>query len=132
MPSGRNILQFFGIAFFTTCVALIMHLLFLSPNSGTKRAIAIYFLVYGGLFSAFEIFKHRNEPSYGISPSRAVGGALGFVAGIYGSYLICILAGFADDASPIDSSDIIVGICFGSAEASRQIGSFFGNVLLPR
>ena len=131
MPSGRNILQFFGIAFFTTCVALIMHLLFLSPNSGTKRAIAIYFLVYGGLFSAFEIFKHRNESGYGISPSRAVGGALGFVAGIYGSYLLCILVGISDDVSPIDSSDIIVGICFGSAEASRQIGSFLGNNLLP-
>ena len=132
MSSGINILKLFGIAFFTICVALIMHLLFLSPNSDTKRAIAIYFSVYGGLFSAWEIFKHRNEPNYGISPSRSVGGALGFIAGLYGSYLICILAGFADDASPIDSSGIIVAICFGSAEASRQIGSFFSNVLLAR
>ena len=132
MSLNRNILQLIGIAFFTICIALIMHLLFLSPNSGTKRAIAIYFLVYGGLFSAFEIFKHRNEPSYGISPSRVVGAALGFVGGIYGSYLICILAGISDNVSPIDSSSITVAICFGSAEASRQIGSFFGNVLLPR
>ena len=131
MPLGRNILKLFGIVFFTICVALIVHLLFLSPNSDTKRAIAIYFSVYGGLFSALEIFKHRNEPGYGISPSRAVGGALGFVAGLYGSYLICILAGLADDASPIDSSGILVAICFGSAEASRQIGSFLGNALLP-
>ena len=132
MFTGRNILQFLGIAFFTICVALIMHLLFLSPNSDTKRAIAIYFSVYGGLLSIWETFKHRNEPGYGISPSRAVGGALGFVAGIYGIYLICILVGIYDDVSPIDSSNIVVGICFGSAETNRQIGSFLGNALLPR
>ena len=132
MSSGKNIIQLFGIAFFTICIALIVHLVFLLSNSDTKRAIAIYFAVYLGLFSVFEIIKHRNEPSYGISISRAVGGALGFVAGIYGSYLLCILVGIYDDVSPIDSSNIVVAVCFGSAEASRQIGSFFGNVLLPR
>ena len=131
MSLGRNTFQLFGIVFFTVCVALTMHLLFRSPNGDTKRAIAIYFSVYGGLFSAREIFKHRNESGYGISPSRAVGGALGFVAGIYGSYLLCILVGIYDDVSPIDSSHITVAICFGCAEASRQIGSFLGHVLMP-
>ena len=132
MSSGKNILKLLGITFFTICVALITHLIFWSPNSDTKRAIAIYFLVYGGLFSAVEIFKQRKKTGYGISPSRAVGGALGFVGGIYGIYLLFILFGIYDDASPIDSSGIIVGICFGSAEASRQIGSFLGSVLLHR
>jgi len=114
MSSSKNILKFLGITFFT------------------KRAIAIYFSVYCGLFSAFEIFKHRNEPGYGISPSRVFGGALGFIAGIYGSYLICILVGISDNAFSIDSSAVVVGICCGIAEANRQIGSFLSNVLLTR
>lgn len=132
MSSGKNILQFFGIAFFTLCIALTMHLFLLSSNSDTKRAIAIYFAVYLGLFSVWEIFKHRNEPGYGISISRSVGGALGFIGGIYGIYLLCILVGIYDNVSPIDSSGIVVAMCFGSAEASRQIGSFLGNALLLR
>ena len=132
MSSSRNILHFFGIAFFTTCVALTIHLLFLSSSSDTKRAIAIYFTVYLGLFSVFKIFKHRNEPGYGISINRAVGGALGFIGGIYGSYLLFILFGVYDDVSSIDSSAIIVGICFCCAEGSRQIGSFLSNALSPR
>lgn len=91
-----------------------------------------YFAVYLGLFSASEIIQHRNEPSYRISISRAVGGALGFIGGIYGSYLLCVLVGIGDDVSSIDSSGIVVGVCFGSAEASRQMGSFLGNALLHR
>jgi hypothetical protein len=128
MFSNRKILLICSMAFLAACIALITHLFFSPPNSDTKRAIAIYFLVYGGLFSAFEIFKHRNEPTYGISPSRTIGAALGFVAGFYCSYLICILAGISDGISLMESSGITVAICFGCAEANRQIGSFFGNV----
>jgi hypothetical protein len=31
-----------------------------------------------------------------------------------------------------EPSAITIGICFGGGEAGRQIGSFFGNVLLHR
>ncbi|MEY2833114.1 MAG: hypothetical protein RLZZ574_2373 [Cyanobacteriota bacterium] len=131
MFSNRKILLICSVVFFAACIALITHLFFSPPNSDTKGAITIYFLIYGGLFSAFEIFKHRNEPTYGISPSRAVGAALGFVSGFYCSYLICILVGISDGISLMESSSITIGICMGSGEAGRQIGSFFGNILLP-
>ncbi|MGL6337857.1 MAG: hypothetical protein ACRC80_01805 [Waterburya sp.] len=113
-----------------------MHLFFSPQNSETQKEIITYSLMYGGLFSVFEIFKHRNDRVYGISPSRVIGATLGLVAGFYGSYLICILAGIFDgvttfEASSLTSSSITVGISFGGAELSRQLGSFFAHVLLP-
>jgi hypothetical protein len=125
--------RIFSIAFFTVCVVLIVHMLFFPPNFDTNRGIITYSLMYGGFFSVFEIFKHRNKPAYGISPSRAIGAMPGFVAGFYCGYLICILAGISDGISLMnESSGITIGICFGGGEAGRQIGSFFGSVLLPR
>lgn len=76
---------------------------------------------------AIEIFKHRKALNFGVIISRAIGGAIGLVAGFYLGYQFSILVGVGS----VESSAIAVGICFGFGIANNKIGSFFGNVLLP-
>ena len=131
MSLHRNILLVFSIAFFTFCIILIVHLFFSSPDSDIRRAIFTYLLIYGGLISAFEIFKHRNEPNFGISPISATGATLGFIAAFYFSYQICILSGIFDGTDSIETSSVTLVLSFVSAEVGRQIGSYLGSILLP-
>lgn len=131
MSSNKYILLFPGIAFFAICTVLIVHLVFFSSNRDIGRSIFVYVLTYGGLNSAFEIFKHRNAPNYGISVGRAIGGTIGLIAGCYFGYQACILANLFDGVGPIESSSITATITFTSGVFCLQIGSFFGNVLLP-
>jgi hypothetical protein len=124
MLLDENIVSTLAIAFFIICISLIIRLSFFVSNNDVKKKIYTFSLRCGFFFSAIETIKYKIE----ISPSRAIGGILGFVAGFYCSYLICILAGISDGISLMESSGITVAICFGCAEANRQIGSFFGNV----
>ena len=131
MSSDRNVLLFLGVAFFAICTVLILHLIFYSPNRDIGRSVFIYVLIYGSLYLAFKFFKHRNETNYGISVGHVLGGTLGLIAGCYFGYQACILAGLFDGVGPIESSTITVTITLISGTACLQIGSFFGNVLLP-
>lgn len=116
-------LVIFSIAFFSTCIALIAHLIFSPSNYDIRRSIFIYIVIYGGLNSVYEIFKNRNTAGYGISRSRAVGWLLGFTAGLYfGSQ-----ASIYFSLGSIESSSVAVGISFGCGEAGGQAGSFLGN-----
>ena len=117
------------MVFFAVCIGLIIHLVSSPPDSNTVVAITTYSLIYGGLFLVWEIYKHRNDSAYKILPSRVGGAILGSIAGFYYCYLIYILVGISNGIALIESSSIIA-ICFGSAEAGHQIGSFLGNEIL--
>jgi hypothetical protein len=123
---------FYFLVSLSLLFALLLHLIFSSPNRDIGRSIFIYVLTYGSLYSALKIFKHRNEPNYGISVGLAIGGTLGLIAGCYFGYQACILAGLFDGVGPIESSTITVTITLMSGIVCLQIGSFFGNVLLSR
>lgn len=127
MTFDIDILLFLGIAYFTVCTISIVHLLFFFSNREIKISILIYLLVYGGLNSAWEIIEHRNAPNYGVNVGCAIGGTLGFTAGCYLGYQACILAG----SDSIETSAITAAITLGSGTFCLQIGSIFGNVLLP-
>ena len=120
-----------SIGFFAICSFTILHLFFSSFNHENRRAIFSYLLIYGGLISAWQIFRYINVSNYGISFGSAIGATLGLIAGFYFGYQVSILAGIFDGVSSIDSSSITLAISFGSGEAGRLIGSYLGNVLLP-
>ena len=131
MTSDIDILLLLGIAYFTVCIISIVSLLLFFSNRDINReikiSILIYLLVYGGLNSAFEIFKHRNAPNYGVTVGSAIGGTLGFIAGCHLGYQTCILAGSdLTEMSPTTSAITLMSGVF-----CLQIGSIFGNVLLP-
>lgn len=131
MSLNKKILLTASVVFFATCIVLILHLLFSYLNDETRKSIFIYLSIYGSGMSAKYIFQYRNAPNYGISISRAIGSALGLIGGFYFGYQICVLTGIFDGISPIGTSNITIGIGFGSAELGRQIGNFLGHVLLP-
>ncbi|MDJ0773733.1 MAG: hypothetical protein QNJ49_09960 [Mastigocoleus sp. MO_167.B18] len=131
MSLNINILSVLSIGFFAICSFAILHLFFSSPNRDLKRSILIYLLTYGGLNSAFEIFRHRNLPNYGISVAPAIGGTLGFIAGCYFGYQASILVGIFDGVGSIESSSITVTITLTSGVIGLQIGSSLGHILLP-
>lgn len=120
----------FNIVFFLFCSTVLLQMFFLSSNRAVIKTIFIYLLTYGGLVSAFEIYKGRNDLYYGISIGSFVGAAFGAASGFYVGYQICILVNIIDSENIIESSSIALTIAWITAEIGRQIGGFLGNFLL--
>jgi hypothetical protein len=140
----ENIVSTLAIAFFIICIILLVHLSFFVSNGYLKKRIYTYPLMYGIFISTMEIIKYRNTPYLIISPSRAIGGTIGLIAGFYFGYQFCILIKIIDDnrfiesLSDIDktvltgsshSKSIATAISIGFSEAGRQLGSFLGEIL---
>lgn len=125
----KKMSRIFGLAFFSSCSVVILHLLFLSSDTNLKRSILVYILTYGSLNLAYTVFKNRNLPNsnYRISLIHAIGWLLGFTAGLYFGSQASIYLGFGS----IDSSNIAVGICLMFGVANGEIGSFLGKAVLP-
>ena len=143
----EKIVSILAIAFFSICIIFIFHLSFFVTNRDAKKEIYTCSLMYGFFFSVIEMIEYRNTPNFEISPSRAIGGTLGLIAGFYFGYQFCIWIKIMDDSRFIKltepsninntgltgSSNITAianGFCYGSSEAGRQLGSFLGDILL--
>jgi hypothetical protein len=74
-----------------------------------------------------DAFEHRNEDNFGIFSGREMGALVGFVAGFYVGYGICLFFDFRDGEESIETSRKSIIICFLIAYASCEIGKFLGE-----
>lgn len=117
-------------AFFIGCIVLMSHMFFSSFNYEVKKTIIISSLLYGTLILIPYLFTHRNTPNYGISIGSTIGGSLGFIAGLYLGYKVCLFARILDDIQLIELSAGSFAIGYTFAEFFRLIGSNLGNILI--
>lgn len=127
MSSDQKILFIYGITFFTFCVSLIVHMLFLFTDYDVKRAIFIYTLIYGCASLLLETYKQINKSIYTISLGRFIGLIIGLSAGFYTGYQVNVLLKIGS----LESSNIAVGVCFMFGIANSKLGSYLGNKILP-
>lgn len=128
MHSANDVLSTLSISCFAACIALWLHLLFFSSSLGVTRTSFAGLAIYCSLILVFDPFTHMYESDFELFSSSEVGALLGFIAGFYIGYGICVFFDFRAEGETVESSPNSTVLCFVTAylvsEMCRLSGKF--------